>query len=262
MDQGQMTSGARVGIVHVHSDYSHDGLDSLERLREFAVERGLSFVGLTDHAEDLEPDEFEHYVFHCRSISDQSVQLIPGLEYRFPGFPGLHLLALGLKAWIDPRTPHEFVAQAPQVADLTILAHPTLCGYQVPDEVTATIDAIEVWNASYNTRYLPDPRAIRLLQRIQRARPSVVGTAGLDQHDSRNDRQTRVVISEEWGDRPLLAIKAGHFHNVGRTMAIDPYVSWGRGRMRALEAVRWAFDGCERAQDRLTRAVRGGVLRR
>src|SRR5690349_9327920 len=69
----------RVGIIHVHSDYSHDGKDSLERLHAFALERGVSFVSLTDHAEDFTPARFADYTAHCRRVSDERVRLIPGL---------------------------------------------------------------------------------------------------------------------------------------------------------------------------------------
>src|SRR5688572_5615420 len=149
-----------VGIIHVHSDYSHDCCDSLESLREFALARNIAFVGLTDHAEDFAPERFERYVRHCRALSDERLTLVPGLEYRFEGFPGLHLLALCLTSWIAPQTPQDFILVARHAAKLTIVAHPTLANYRVPDAIAAGIDAVEVWNATYNTRYLPDPQAI------------------------------------------------------------------------------------------------------
>jgi predicted metal-dependent phosphoesterase TrpH len=250
-------AGQRVGVVHVHSAYSGDGHDSLEQLRAFALERGIGFIGLTDHAEDLTPERWGEYMEHCRAVSDQHVQLFPGLEFRFEGLSGLHLLALGLTRWIEPRTPGEFIALAGEAARFTIAAHPILWDYRIPDEVRAGIDAIEVWNAAYNTRFLPDPRAIRLLHDVQRARPTVVGTAGLDQHDCRNDRETRVVVSAGASD-PLLELRAGRFTNVGRTMRFGAAVRMSATEMRLLTLTRWAFDRLERAQEWLTTALRGG----
>lgn len=245
----------RMGIVHVHTSYSRDGLDAPERLHAFAAERGIGFIGLTDHAEDLNADQWQEYVEHCRAASDAVVQLIPGLEFRFAGHAGLHLLALGLSQWIEPRTPGEFVNMSRGVARLTIVAHPILAGYRVPAEVRAGIDAIEVWNASYNTRYLPDPRAMRLLRDMQRARPEVVGVAGLDQHDCSNDRETRVVVCDAEAD-PLTQLRHGAFENVGRTMRFDAAVSLSRTRLGVLSAARWAFDRMERVQDRAARSLR------
>jgi len=242
-----------VGVVHVHSDYSHDGRDPLERLVEFARERGIGFVGLTDHAEDFEDDVFAEYVERCRDLSQGDVRLIPGLEFRFAGYPGLHLLALGLTRWISPGTPGQFIELTRGAAGFTIVAHPILPGYRVPDDVRAGIDAIEVWNASYNTRYLPDPRAIRLLQEIRTTRPEVVGTAGLDQHDASNDRETRVVVPGGDSKDPLGALRAGRFFNRGKTMRFSAQVDWGPIGLTGLTAVRWAYDAVERTQDRVAR---------
>jgi hypothetical protein len=254
-----MSTGRRTGVIHVHSDYSRDCGDSLERLREFALEHELSFIGLTDHAEDLGPERFHEYVRHCRSVSDTQVRVIPGLEFRFDGFTGLHLLALGLTRWIAPGTPDDFIVEARDAAMFTIVAHPLLAGYRLPPAVARGIDAIEVWNASYNTRYLPDPRAIRLLHEVRRTRPEVVGTVGLDQHDSHNYRQTRVVVNGAHPD-PVGALKAGHFTNAARTMTLGPAVDWDPLRLGALSLARWALDRVDRLQERLARRSRGSTV--
>lgn len=249
---------AYVGAIHVHSSYSHDGRDTPERLRDVAVGRGIGFVGLTDHAEDLRADEWKAYVEHCAAVSDPAVRIIPGLEFRFAGYTGLHLLALGLSRWIEPRSPAEFIVQASEAARFTIVAHPVLADYRVPDVVRAGIDAVEVWNASYNTRWLPDPRAIRLLHDIRRDRPEVVGTAGLDQHDASNDRETRVLLAGAEED-PLGALRAGRFVNAGRTMHFAATVPIRGARLAMLGAVRWAFDRVERVQERAARARRSSA---
>jgi hypothetical protein len=242
-------SGPAVGIIHVHSSYSHDSRDTLERLRTFAVDLGIDFVGLTDHAEDFDPERFETYVRHCREVSDDAVTLVPGLEYRFDGFPGMHLLALALTRWIQPRTPGEFVAQAKTAATFSIAAHPRLAGYELPDVVVRGIDAIEVWNTSYDTRYLPDTRAIRLLQTLRRSRPELLGTVGLDQHDCRNDREARVLLNRRDGD-PIAELKSGRFLNVGRTMRFDPTVSWNSSHVGLVSAARWVLDRVDSLQER------------
>lgn len=248
----------RTGALHIHSSWSRDGRDSLERLREFAVARRIGFLGLTDHAEDLDADRWESYVERCAALSDDAVRLLPGLEFRFAGHTGLHLLALGLTRWIEPRTPDEFMAQAAGHAGLTIVAHPILSRYRLPERVRAAVDAVEVWNASYNTRYLPDPRAIRMLRLLQRDRPGVVGIAGLDQHDAGNDREVRVVLATA-SDEPLAEIRAGRFRNVGRTMTFDGAVALHPARLGLLSAARWALDGVERVQERVARSARRSV---
>jgi hypothetical protein len=129
----------------------------------------------------------------------------------------------------------------------------------VPEAVLQGIDAIEVWNAAYNTRYLPDPRAIRLLHALRATRPEVVGTVGLDQHDRRNDRRTRTHLHRAGAD-PLIELKAGRFTSSGRMMRFDARVRWHPLRLAALSAARRAFDAVERTQEHLarTRMARSG----
>ena len=244
------------GIVHVHSTWSHDGRDTLEDIRAFARQRGIAFVGLTDHAEDFDAETFGRFAAECRRVSGDGIELIPGLEYRFAGFSGLHLLALGLRRWIAPETPGEFAAVAPAAAGFTIMAHPILPRYQLPDNVAATIDAIEVWNAAYNTRFLPDPRALRLLERVRRQRPEVVGIAGLDQHDARNDRETRVYLLDRAATDHLAELKAGRFVNGGRTMRFASRNAFGASRLGALTVLRSGLDLVNRVHEAAGLALR------
>lgn len=244
----------RTGIVHVHTSYSNDCDDSLEELREFCLARGISWVALTDHAEDLTPAIFSEYLSRCAAVSDDRVNLIPGLEYRFAGFPGLHLLALGMSRWMEPKTPAEFILGARAAARMTIAAHPILFDYRLPDSVRQGIDAIEVWNATYNTRFLPDPRAVRMLLAERVRRPEIVGTVGLDQHDRRNDRETRVLIAADEPDA-LAALKAGRFTNRGKTMSFDSAVSLGPARLAGLTLARWLLDKAERVQHHVFSAL-------
>ncbi len=247
---------SQVGVVHVHSAWSHDGRDSLDALRAFAAACGIAFVGLTDHAEDFDQALFAQFVAECRRVSDGRIRLIPGLEFRFAGYPGLHLLALGLRRWIAPTTPAEFAVLAPEAAGLTIMAHPVLPDYHLPSEVANTIDAVEVWNASYNTRYLPDPRALRLLELVRRRRPEVVGVAGLDQHDAANDRETRVILLDPEASDPLAELRAGRFLNVGRTMRFASRNGFGVGGLIALTLLRGGLNAASWAQTGLRRALR------
>jgi hypothetical protein len=244
------------GVVHVHSNYSHDGCDSLLRLHHFARERGLGFVCLTDHAEDFGPAVFQQYVGECDDHSRDDLRLIPGLEFRFEGFPGLHLLALGLRAWIEPSTPEVFMKLAPAVAGLTIVAHPGLARYQLPESVRRGIDAIEVWNAAYDTRYLPDPRAFDLLKSVQRERPDLLAVAGLDQHDAGNDRRTRVVLRRATAD-PVAELRAGRFTNQGLTLRFPARPAWGPVRVSVLKALGRGLRSVERLHDRIQRSRRG-----
>ena len=249
------TSVMYPGVIHMHSDYSHDSLDPLEVLRDTAIQRGIRFVGMSDHAEDLSEEIFAEYVKHCDSVSDSRVQIVPGLEFRFAGLKGMHLFALGLRTWITPTTPEEFIEQTRGVAQMTVLAHPVLARYNIPSVVLEHIDAIEVWNANYNTRYLPDPRAIQLFYDVHRQRPNVVATVGLDQHDASNDRELRVILPRP-ADDPIAELKAGRFRNHGRTMEFDSRVTLSTSQIYGLRVARRLYDMVERTQDHTVRLLR------
>jgi len=243
-----------IGILHVHSNFSHDGRDRIADLRAASLARGIAFVGLTDHAEDLGSERFDRLRRECDDHSDASVRLIPGAEFRFPGYPGLHLLAIGLHRWIEAASPAELAAAAAEHAELVAVAHPRLFDYELPPAVAARVHAIEVWNAAHDTRYLPDPRAVTLLRHVRRTNPHVVGFAGLDQHDARNDRRARVVVDP--GERnPLSAIREGRFTNRGCTMQFSPGLGWGPVRLGLLYGARAVYDVMERVQERAARAL-------
>ncbi len=250
------------GVVHVHSDYSHDGMDSLATIRNRAVVAKIGFVAMSDHAEDFDAARFSEFKAACAALSDARVVLIPGLEYRFAHHRGLHLLALGLERWIMPVTPEDFIADVTRIAGLTVMAHPLLTRYRMPHAVRERIGAIEVWNATYNTRYLPDPRAIALLHDIQEDRPDIVGLAGLDQHDGANDRGTRVVLTDPADlAAPLKALRAGRFTNRGLTLSFGARAPWAGPRFASLVAARTVLDAVERSQERLVRAWRRRATR-
>jgi PHP domain-containing protein len=249
-------TGLAAGAIHMHSDYSHDGLDSLEALRDACISRDIRWVGMTDHAEDLDAEIFAEYRQHCAALSDSAFQFIPGLEFRFAGFRGVHLFAVGLTTWIEPRTFEDFFGMTRNTGCFTVLAHPVLCRYTAPQVVLDNVDAIEIWNTNYNTRYLPDPRAIDLFHHAHSSRPELVATVGLDQHDSRNDRGVRTLISMDDLAAPVTALKAGRFTTIGRNAEFDSAASIPESDMRRLRVKRSLLDAANGLHDRIVFGLR------
>jgi hypothetical protein len=250
-----MTSSrtTRLGAVHVHTAYSHDGRDSIAEVADWARKAGLAFVAITDHAEDLDGAAYERLCAECAEQSRDGLEIIPGLEFRFVGHTGFHLLACGLSRWIEPATPEEFLSLARAHAQLLIAAHPVIWRNSYPPALLRQFDAIEVWNATYNTRYLPDPAAVRTVRALRRDGADTLAIVGLDQHDRRNDRGTRVGI-DAGEPAPLMALRRGAFTNIGVTMRFAPTVSWSPLHQAALQVARTAWDAIERVQDRVARA--------
>lgn len=241
-----------LGAIHVHSSFSHDGRDSIAQISAWARAAGLSFVTITDHAEDFDRSTFEQLQAECAKHSDEHLALLAGLEFRFVGHPGFHLLACGLSQWIEPTTPEDFLRLARVHANLLIAAHPVIWRNSYPSSLLKQFDAIEVWNAVYNTRFLPDPGALRLLRSLRREGASTRAIVGLDQHDRTNDRGIRVAISATEVD-PLAAIRGGRYSNIGVSMRFGPHAAWSPLRQIALEFARGVFDVVESLQDRIAR---------
>ena len=82
------------GVFHVHSVFS-DGEESLERLVEIFRLSGMSFAGVSDHAEVFDEGRMQEYVRLCESLSDNRFLVIPGLEFALHG-GDIHILGYGI----------------------------------------------------------------------------------------------------------------------------------------------------------------------
>jgi len=168
------------GIIHVHSHFSRDGLCSIADLAAFARESGFQFVGLTDHAEDLSPPDFEALRRECKEHSDELCVMIPGLEYRCTG--EIHILGLGITHDISSDDPVVVASEIRRMGGLAVLAHPGRNGYQCPPELCAVLNAVEIWNAAYDGCFVPPLDGLRLLQEARGVNSSIFGIGGADLH--------------------------------------------------------------------------------
>ena len=238
-------------VMHVHTEWSHDGRDSLPAMADFAAREHLRWVFLTDHAEDFDETRFQTYTQACSDASTDNHELIAGLEFRFEGYPGLHLLALGLRQWIAPETPEDFCALAGRHAAFLIMAHPILTKYRAPEAVLGGVHAIEVWNARYNTRYLPDGRAVAFYKESQQGFPALLATAGTDQHNLLTEGKIRIVLPAD-GD-PFESLRNGNYYNRGLTMRVANAPEWGQFRLALVALLRVAVERLKRWRARLDR---------
>lgn len=244
-----MESRTSIGIVHVHTSYSHDGKDSIADLAAWARDVGIQFVSITDHAEDFDTEKWSALVAECAEHSDQRLHLFPGLEFRFAGFTGVHLLACGLREFISPETPEAFIREATPRCTLTIGAHPVIWRKPCPPDVLASLHAVEVWNGGYNSRFLPDPKAFDMVARLRASGTSTLATVGPDQHDRRKDPHLRIRADAAAPDA-LDAIRAGRYVSEGMSMRVPSDGNIGFARRAALGVGRLTFDVAKRSRDR------------
>jgi hypothetical protein len=212
------------GIIHVHSDFSRDGLHSVADLAEFGRESGFRFVGLTDHAEDFSPQDMKDFKEECEKHSDDTCVVIPGLEFRCA--EDVHILALGINGGIHDDDPVKVASEIGRRGGLAILAHPCRNGYQCSAELCRVLNGIEIWNAGYDGRFVPPLANIRLLQEARAYNPSILGFGGADLHGF--DRPPGIVLELPTSGIPqidaemlLQRLRTGRFSVCGRFMSFD-----------------------------------------
>lgn len=187
------------GVFHVHSNYSSDGKLSLEDLREECKKRGFQFMVVTDHAEDFSPDKVNKFIDNCEKISRKGFLAIPGLEFIIDKEREAHLLVAGLEKLTSQNGIGEILRRVLEGENnsLVVLAHPSRSRYYIPSRYESKINGIEVWNSAYNTRYLPDHKAIRFLAYLKKKNPQLIGFGGLDLHDRSGFRGLRICTVDE-----------------------------------------------------------------
>ena len=168
------------GIIHVHSDFSRDGLHCVADLADFAREAGFQFVGLTDHAEDLSFEDLKSLRGECEKYSDDSCVMIPGLEFRC--YDDIHILGLGFTGDVLSSDAVTVAIEIGARGGLAILAHPIRNGYKCPQELFGVLGGIEIWNAAYDGRFVPRLASLRVLQEARNVNPSMFGIGGADLH--------------------------------------------------------------------------------
>ena len=216
------------GIIHVHSDFSRDGLHSVADLADFAREAGFQFVGLTDHAEDLTSEDMRELRLQCEKHSDESCVMIPGLEFRCSG--DIHILGIGITDDISSTDPVAVSSQIQSLGGLAILAHPGRNGYQFPPELFGVLDGIEIWNAGYDGRFVPPLANLRLLGKARGTNPAVLGFGGADLHSFHRPPGVVVELRTNGSGKIdteviLKGLRTGEFCVYGKFVSFDPHTT-------------------------------------
>jgi hypothetical protein len=147
-------------LLHVHSNYSYDGVPDLEDLAAWGEERGLDFIFLSEHANDFDDTKMDRFVRHCDQLAGHRCRLIPGLEFAVRG--GFHFLGFHLRRFeplVEPADTARFIREQ---GGIGVIAHPGRYGGRWPDsDAIAMLHGIEGWNAAYDGRFLPSGAVLR-----------------------------------------------------------------------------------------------------
>jgi hypothetical protein len=167
------------GIAHVHSTYSYDGTMTLLELRDFLVQKGISFCFLSEHTDEMTLDEAQRFAQECKALSGSSFVFIPGFEVPYRD---THVLFFGTEVFLAQKANEEMLYSWSNAASLTILAHPVRNRFIIDAALESVLDGVEIWNQQYEGKKVPRMRSVRFLSHLQKKNPTLLALGGLDFH--------------------------------------------------------------------------------
>ena len=200
------------GAVHVHTELSHDGVHTLSELKSLFQVRGFRFVCLTDHSQDVTPDQFETLRTQCTQLSDEQFVLIPGLEYSCDG--EIHIMGIGIKSKTSD-TAHALVIDHIHAhGGVAVLSHPSKSEHYEFDKTwIKKLDGAEIWNRAVDSLLVPEPKSVALFGKFRRINPGIYAFFGLDLHRQRTIARIGIEVDgcDCSRDHILEALREGRF---------------------------------------------------
>jgi len=244
---------ANVGIVHVHSSLSYDGQNTLAEIASLGRSRGYRFVAMSEHSDTFDPHKMAYLGDECRRLSDPSFLMIPGLEFTCDN--RLHLLALGIDRYTDTKNAADVARFVTAQGGVAVLSHPSRYGYQVPSGLEMLLDGIEVWNAGYDGRFIPNDRSIRLWKSLRARNHSLRAFGSQDLHAVGQHRHVRVSVACDRLSRDgiLKSLKDGNFHISNSYVRLRSDASPGWLKLNAIGTGRRAYLTARAIRNRLAR---------
>ena len=231
------------GIAHFHSRFSHDGLLTLSEIAEEAGKRGLSFVLVSEHAEDLTRDTYSEAVQSCLDVSKESdLLVVPGIEV--PTREGMHLLCFGRREWVAPgATLRETMGLLDRRSTALVLAHLNRYRDLAEADGVSELDGVEVWNHDYDG-IVPRPADLeRYRSRFREGPPFAF--AGADLHQVKSIDSCPVVsctVDEATESAILDALRKGKAGFGNGIMRLD-----SRGNARPVSRSKALFHSLKRS---------------
>ncbi|MBI3606506.1 MAG: PHP domain-containing protein [Nitrospirae bacterium] len=197
------------GVIHVHSNLSHDSRGDPAEILSAAKAIGLDFVMMTDHNN---PKIFQRGL---EGLHD-GVLIVRGAEI---GSEGDYLLALGIESFIDPagKTFREITAAIAAQGGVAIGAHPNRF-HHWSDPGLAGVEVWDLYDEAISDRWRYATLALDVLFSYG-AYPAEI-LLSIVRHPAR----ALAAFDDETRRRPLVAIGTPDAHrNVRIFRRLDPY---------------------------------------
>ncbi len=165
------------GVGHVHSTYSFDGKVPLDELAAFLRGKGLDFVLMTEHVEQMDAPSLSRFVDDCRALSTDDFLMLPGVEIEYS-----NVLAFGIdhvRQWDEPA---DLIPVFREQGAFLGLSHPAKLHRDAEVNAFPVVEGVEVWNRKYDGTKTLRPRSMALYEHLLGRKPGLVPTCGLDFH--------------------------------------------------------------------------------
>ncbi len=230
------------GILHVHSTFSYDGRHSLDEIAAMAKQRGYHFVGMSEHSDTLDEEKVANLVAACQRVSTPDCLIMPGIEFTCDD--NLHLVSVGIQRYTDLKNPAAVAQFVRNNGGVAIVAHPVRYRYQIPEDAVPFLDGIEVWNAGYDGRFVPNHRSLALVAQLRRQNPRLAAFGGQDLH--RILEYGHVTLSVTGPDLTregiLGALREGRFTTSNGYFRIDGLNDPGLMQRCGIRFARWLYE--------------------
>jgi len=133
---------------------------------------------------------------------------------------------------------------------IAVVAHPVRYDYRIPEAMAPYLNGIEIWNASYDGRVVPNDRSFRLLQRLRKDGHPLHGFGGQDLH--RLTPNAYVVVSVDADIEATAirnALKAGRFTVSNRYFELKGDAPPGPIKMAQIRWMRRAYETAKRLRN-------------
>lgn len=199
------------GIIHVHSNFSYDGLVSLEEIAIFGKKRGYTFIAMSEHSDTLNGERIAEYVKECQKYSSPDCLIIPGIEFTCDN--NLHLIGLGVQNYTDSKDPFVVAKHIHEQNGVAIIAHPSRYGYQIPLNLASVVDGIEVWSVAYDGRFVPNSHSLNFIKKMRKENASILAFGGQDLHRITDNYNVEIIASCSRVNRLAIlhTLKEGYF---------------------------------------------------
>jgi hypothetical protein len=147
------------GVFHIHSDYSHDGKNSINDIAMVLEKKGFSFFVLSDHFNDFDEKKFNEYKLEIDEINRKgTIIIIPGIEVELNDF---HIVLIPvenyskIKQFIENGSINGF--------PLRIVVHPSKNSFKDFKKLTDkySLNGFELWNQRKDGSFFPPVKFIK-----------------------------------------------------------------------------------------------------